>query len=546
MSFTSIIATIQYIAGGATTVFSFPYLFLANSHLRVVETNLTTGVETVKEITTHYTVTGAGEDAGGDVTFLVAPTAGRRITITRVVPKTQETDYEENGDFASEDHEEALDKLTMIDQQMQRELDRCLKFPESEPTGTSAALGSAVDRANKILTFDNDGLLSLATELGQWRGTWATSTAYVARDFFKDPTTGSVYFVSTAHTSSTVAADLAASKIALVLDATLNGNNIKISVTQANSFVIGDVIYHNGTTYEKAQANAWATAQAIAIVSAATATTFEAIIDGSITLSGLTAGVVYFLSDSTAGALKATVKEIRVPIGIAVSTTELKVNIGVPFSHIDNFAADTGAADAYAVAPTPAFNAYFTGMRIRFKATNANTGASTVNVNALGVKDIKKSVSSALTAGDIAADQIVELTYDGTNFQMDVPIFAVASQAEMETASDTTKAVTPGRTQHHPGVAKAWVVFNGTGTPAIIGSYNATSITDNDVGNWTVNLTTAFSSTNYSFLCGGDTGGTVESTPTGKAVGSFNVFAYDGALAAADLTHVCVCAFGDQ
>lgn len=51
--------------------------------------------------------------------------------------------------------------------------------------------------------------------------------------------------------------------------------------------------------------------------------------------------------------------------------------------------------------------------------------------------------------------------------------------------------------KRHPGVAKAWVNFNGTGTVAINDSYNVTSITDDGVGLYTVNFTTAFSSADY-------------------------------------------------
>jgi hypothetical protein len=47
------------------------------------------------------------------------------------------------------------------------------------------------------------------------------------------------------------------------------------------------------------------------------------------------------------------------------------------------------------------------------------------------------------------------------------------------------------------GSAKAWVNFNGTGTVAINGSFNVSSITDNGVGQYTVNFTTALSNANY-------------------------------------------------
>ena len=45
--------------------------------------------------------------------------------------------------------------------------------------------------------------------------------------------------------------------------------------------------------------------------------------------------------------------------------------------------------------------------------------------------------------------------------------------------------------------AKAWVNFNGTGTVTIRSSYNVSSITDNGVGNYTINFATAMSDQNY-------------------------------------------------
>ena len=47
------------------------------------------------------------------------------------------------------------------------------------------------------------------------------------------------------------------------------------------------------------------------------------------------------------------------------------------------------------------------------------------------------------------------------------------------------------------GIAKAWVNFDGTGTPAIRGSFNVSSITDNGTGDYTVNFTTVMPNANY-------------------------------------------------
>ena len=48
--------------------------------------------------------------------------------------------------------------------------------------------------------------------------------------------------------------------------------------------------------------------------------------------------------------------------------------------------------------------------------------------------------------------------------------------------------------------ALAWVNFNGTGTVAIRGSFNVSSITDNGTGDYTVNFTNALADANYSLV----------------------------------------------
>jgi hypothetical protein len=105
------------------------------------------------------------------------------------------------------------------------------------------------------------------------------------------------------------------------------------------------------------------------------------------------------------------------------------------------YAADSGAANAYLVTLSPAWTSYVTGARMRFKATNANTAASTINVNGLGAKTIKKAaggVTTDLAANDIRAGQIVELSYDGTNFQMQSTLGNAASGSGGANVQQTT------------------------------------------------------------------------------------------------------------
>lgn len=85
------------------------------------------------------------------------------------------------------------------------------------------------------------------------------------------------------------------------------------------------------------------------------------------------------------------------------------------------YAADAGSTDAYAITLSPVPSAYATGMVVRFKANTINTGAATLNVNALGAKTIKKNYNTDLSDGDIVANQLVTVIYDGTNFQLISP-----------------------------------------------------------------------------------------------------------------------------
>ena len=81
-------------------------------------------------------------------------------------------------------------------------------------------------------------------------------------------------------------------------------------------------------------------------------------------------------------------------------------------------ATDSGSADAYAIALAPAITAYVAGQEFTFKAGATSTGASTLNVNGVGVKNIKKKNDQAIAAGDIEANAIIKVVYDGTSFQM--------------------------------------------------------------------------------------------------------------------------------
>ena len=97
---------------------------------------------------------------------------------------------------------------------------------------------------------------------------------------------------------------------------------------------------------------------------------------------------------------------------------------------------------------------------------------------------------------------------------------------------------------------KAWVNFNGTGTVAIRAQFNVSSITDNGVGDYTVNFTISLADPNFSVggLCGGITNvGTIwlNDEATARTVSLFRIQCINSATSSADPAQVNLQVFGN-
>ena len=144
----------------------------------------------------------AGNPGGGSITFGTAPTNTETVVVVRNVPLTQQTDYQANDPFPAESHEEALDKLTMLTQQIQDAVNRSIKLSATNTMTSTEFTVGAVDRANKILAFDSSGEIAVTQEIGTYRGNWASGTAYQQRDIIKDTSNANIYICLVAHTST--------------------------------------------------------------------------------------------------------------------------------------------------------------------------------------------------------------------------------------------------------------------------------------------------------------------------------------------------------
>ena len=229
----------SYSGNGSTTAFNYTFFIPTNTDIEVIIRS-STGTETVRSEGTgsaNYSISGVGSSSGGAVTFVTAPTNTETVVLRRNTAKTQATDYVANDPFPAESHESALDKLTIISQDLQEQINRSIKLSRTNTmTSTEFAVGSTA-RANKILAFDGSGEISVTQELGTNRGNWAASTDYNARDIVKDTSTANIFIVNTAHTSSgsqPLTSNANSAKYDLIFDAATASSASSTATTKAS------------------------------------------------------------------------------------------------------------------------------------------------------------------------------------------------------------------------------------------------------------------------------------------------------------------------
>lgn len=180
----------SYTGDGSTTVFAYTFKIFDDDDITVILRTTATGAETVQTKTTNYSVSGVGNAGGGNITFTSAPASTQTVVLLRQTAQTQSTDYTPNDPFPAAAHEDALDKLTLLAQDQQDELDRAIKLSRTNTMTSTEFTVGATDRANKILAFDSSGELAVTQEIGTFQGTDATTTTapYNQRDLIKSTT----------------------------------------------------------------------------------------------------------------------------------------------------------------------------------------------------------------------------------------------------------------------------------------------------------------------------------------------------------------------
>ena len=305
MTITTTISRMEYTGNGSTTVFAYSFKIIADSDLKVYLVTAATGAKVLKTLTTHYSVSNAGVNSGGNVTMVTAPSAAEELVIERQVPQTQSVDYIENDAFSANTHEGALDKLAMGIQDNFRDLGRSLSLDKETASSVSAVL--PVPAANSFVGWNSsaDALINLGAQSS---------------------------------------------------------------------------------------------------------------------LVGMTAFIGTLVDDADATTARTTLEALSEDLDR------------------DRHATSSGT-DTIVVTLSPARTAYAAGDIVTFKAGGTNTGATTINVNALGAKAVQKR-GAVLAAGDITENNFVICGYDGTQFQLISPTPDVLSGAVSATTLSATGQVT--------------------------------------------------------------------------------------------------------
>lgn len=142
---------VQYVALAAQTVFPYTFPIFADADLDVYVDGV------LKAQFTDYSVSGAGDDTGGNVTFTVAMVGGETVTIVRNIAIERDTDVSQNGPWSSTAYNNELDKVFLLLQQLKADFKRSIRIPSIAEVDDDDIEINVSAFANMYLAFDADG-----------------------------------------------------------------------------------------------------------------------------------------------------------------------------------------------------------------------------------------------------------------------------------------------------------------------------------------------------------------------------------------------------
>lgn len=356
-------------------------------------------------LTTDFTVT-VDANGTGSVTIVTGtnvpttPDADDRITIVGDRDIERSTDFTTGGPLFATSLNDEFDSQTIFVQQVQEQADRALRAPNTDPANIDMVLPNDVDRANKTLAFDANGNPVIGEQIGDYRGDWASGTAYNKRDLVKDTTNDNIYLCVTAHTSSgslPLDTNIDYTKWDLIVDAEA-ANTAKVAAQTAQAAAEAAQ-----TAAETAETNA-ETAETNAAASASAASTSETNAATSETNASNSAS-----SASTSATNAATSETNAATSATNAATSETNAASSASSASTSASSASTSATTA----TTQASAASTSATNAANSATAAATSESNAASSATSASNAQTAAEAAQAAAEAAADNFDD-TYLGS------------------------------------------------------------------------------------------------------------------------------------
>lgn len=389
----------SYSGDGNTTVFTYNFPINSQAELTVINRS-SLGVETIKTLNSDYTIIDNGA-SGGSVTFSTAPGSTETVVLIRDTLQTQTTDYIASDPFPAEAHESALDKLTLQMQEVQEEVDRSLKLSRTNTMSSTEFTNDATDRALKVFAFDSSGDLSIAQELGSFKGNWASGTAYKQRDIVKDTSTNNVFFVNSNHTSSgsqPLTSNANSAKYDLIVDAaaaTTSATNAATSETNASNSASAASTSETNAASSATAANTSATNAATSETNAGSSATAASSSQSAAATSATNASTSETNAATSASTATTQASTATTQAGTATTQATNASNSASAASTSESNAASsaTAASNSASAASTSASNA-------ATSETNSASSASTASTAATNAANAQAAAEAVLDTFD--------------------------------------------------------------------------------------------------------------------------------------------------
>lgn len=369
-----------FACNGVTVAFPFSFKVFTTADVRVVLTD-SNSVESDLALGTNYTVAlNADQDTnpGGTVTTTATYATGYKVTLTSQVQNLQPVTLTNQGGFYPRVINTALDRLTILVQQVVEQVGRAVKTPISsgqDPDTLVASLFAAEVNA------------SAAASAAASSQTSAANSATAAGS----SQTAAASSATSASTSATAAGN---SQTAAAASATAAANSATSAGTSA--------------TNAGNSATAAATSATNAANSATSAGT-SAINAGNSATAAAGSATAAATSATNAATSATNAANSAASVGFTLTDLQSQGKTGVT---------SAGTAPGFTATTSPVYGALAAGQRMRVKFHAAGTtGSNTLNRDGLGAKNLMQyGYNGTKVPATVAAGMLADVEYDGTDF----------------------------------------------------------------------------------------------------------------------------------